>query len=179
MQPSRASMRPTFARGRYRRGQMPASVPEGAFDAFHLRGELPMSAHANVKPDFEEPEDRQLADDIARVMHHHRPLMSRLARVETAHGPAALGRSANAGLSPASQETPPEVVLARVPPDPRSLDEVLDDLGHVATPPPSAKWLDHARRAHRRARMRQAAAWVTTLAIAVSIIGVALALLRV
>ena len=42
-----------------------------------------MAARAQVKPDFDGPEDRQLADDIARVM-HHRPLMSRLARVETA-----------------------------------------------------------------------------------------------
>ena len=46
-----------------------------------------MAARAQVKPDFDGPEDRQLADDIARVM-HHRPLMSRLARVETAHGEA-------------------------------------------------------------------------------------------
>ena len=47
-----------------------------------------MAARAQVKPDFDGPEDRQLADDIARAM-HHRPLMSRLARVETVHGDAA------------------------------------------------------------------------------------------
>ena len=37
-----------------------------------------MAARAQVKPDFDGPEDRQLADDIARAM-QHRPLMSRLA----------------------------------------------------------------------------------------------------
>ena len=47
-----------------------------------------MAAGAQVKSDFDGPEDRQLADDIARAM-HHRPLMSRLQRVEVMHGNAA------------------------------------------------------------------------------------------
>src|SRR4029078_11733122 len=59
-----------------------------ASDDVQPRGEPPMAASAQVKTAFDGPEDRQLADDIARVM-HHRPLMSRLARVESAHGEAA------------------------------------------------------------------------------------------
>src|SRR5690242_5549522 len=58
-----------------------------AFDVFPVNGDLPMAALAEVKADFDGPEDRQLADDIARAM-HHRPLMSRLKRVEAMHGNA-------------------------------------------------------------------------------------------
>ena len=136
-----------------------------------------MSGHAEMTADFAEPEDSQLADDIARVM-HHRPLMSRLARVEAVHGPAAVG-VAQPAAGAQGLAAPPEAFATPVRPDPRSLEEVLDDLGHVATPPPSAEWLEHARRAHRKANLRQAVAWMTTLAIAVSIVGVALLLLRV
>jgi hypothetical protein len=151
-----------------------------AFDTFHFEGEPPMAAPAQVKPDFDGPEDRQLADDIARVM-HHRPLMSRLARVETAHGEAAgfVAKSATRLApnlpAPAAAETLPPPISA----DPRSLEEVIDDLDHVATTPPSATWLDTARREHRRERMRNAMAWVTTLAIAGTIVAIAFLLLRV
>jgi hypothetical protein len=151
-----------------------------AFDAFHFEGELPMPARAQVTPDFDGPEDRQLADDIARVM-HHRPLMSRLARVETAHGEAA-GFVAKSATRVAPNQPAPAAAATLPPPisvDPRSIEEVIDDLGHVAAPPPSAAWLDKARREHRRERMRNAMAWVTTLAIAGSIVAVAFLLLRV
>ena len=149
------------------------------FDTFHFEGEPPMAARAQVKPDFDGPEDRQLADDIARVM-HHRPLMSHLARVETAHGEAAgfVAKSATRLApnlpAPAAAETLPPPISA----DPRSLEEVIDDLDHVATTPPGATWLDTARREHRRERMRNAMAWVTTFAIAGSIVAVAFFLLR-
>jgi hypothetical protein len=141
-----------------------------SFNAFHFEGELPMAARAQVKPDFDGPEDRQLADDIARVM-HHRPLMSRLARVETAHGEAAgfVAKSAtrlvpNPPAPAAAEALPPPISV-----EPRSLEEVIDDLDHVATTPPE----------HRQERMRNALAWVTTLAIAGSIVAVAFLLLRV
>lgn len=138
-----------------------------------------MPARAQVTPDFDGPEDRQLADDIARVM-HHRPLMSRLARVETAHGEAA-GFVAKSATRVAPNQPAPAAAatLPPLPTDPRSIEEVIDDLDHVAAPPPSAAWLDKARREHRRERMRNAMAWVTTLAIAGSIVAVAFLLLRV
>ena len=56
---------------------------------------------------------------------------------------------------------------------------MIDDLDHVASPPPSAEWLDKARREHRQERTRNAMAWVTTLAIAGTIVAVAFLLLRV
>lgn len=104
--------------------------------------------------------------------------MSRLARVEAAHGNAEMHtakpapRAIPESLSAEIAASPP------LPADVRSIEEVIDDLDQGAAPPPSAKWLDNARRAHRTARLRHAAAWATTLAIAVAIIGVALLLLR-
>ncbi len=141
-----------------------------------------MSANAQVTPDFDGPEDRQLADDIARAM-QHRPLMKRLARVGASHGGAAefVAKSAaqaapNSAAHAATTSAPAE--MPHLTADPRSIEELIDDLGHVAASPPSAAWLENARRAHRQAQVTHAVAWVTTLAIAVSIIGVALLLLR-
>jgi hypothetical protein len=171
----RSSVRSTFAR--YRRPQYELDrVPEGAFDAFHLEGELPMNARAHLKADFDGPEDRQLADDIARAM-HHRPLMKRLARVDASRHDATvvLAKATDEGApapSPVEADIPPSIT------DPRSIEEIIDDLGQVTGTPPSAEWLDNARRAHRQARVSHAMAWVTTLAIAMSIIGTALLLLR-
>lgn len=148
------------------------------FDALYIEEELPVSASAQMKSDFDGPDDRQLADDIARVM-HHRPLMSRLARVEAEHGNAEAHTA-----KPTPQAIPESSASAEIaaspprPADARSIEEVIDDLDQAPAPPPSAEWLDNARRAHRTARLRHAAAWATTLAIAVAIIGVALLLLR-
>jgi hypothetical protein len=149
-------------------------VPEGAFDAFHLRGELPMNARAQPKPDFDGLEDRQLADDIASVM-HHRPLLSRLARVESSHA-AAAGFVAN--LAPQADDEAVGAAAAPAEIDPRSIEEVIDDLPNIVSSPPSARWLENARQEHRRARTRHAVAWVTTLGIASTIILFALLLLR-
>lgn len=164
----RSSVRPTFAR--YRR---PQYEPEGAFDAFHLRGELPMNARAQLRPDFDGPEDRQLADDIARVM-HHRPLMSRLARVEVSHGDAA---GFVAKLAPQAAPEAEAVAATPADADPRSIEEVIDDLPNIVSSPASARWLEKAQRDHRKARNRHAIAWVTTLGIASTIIVAALLLL--
>ncbi len=139
-----------------------------------------MAAGAQVKADFDGPEDRQLADDIARAM-HHRPLMSRLQRVEALHGNAdgAVTRTASR-LAPVPAAAPNATALPPpIPVDPRSLDEVIDDLGHVAATPPSAEWLDNARREQRRQRNRNALAWVTTVVIASTIVAAAFLLLRV
>jgi hypothetical protein len=147
-------------------------------DAFQYEGDLPMSARPQLQPDFDGPEDRRLADDIARVM-HHRPLMSRLARVETSHGDAAnfVAKSATR-VAP----TPAPAAAETVPPptstDPRSIEEVIDDLGYAASAPPCAEWLHKARREHRKERMRNAIAWLTTIAIASTIVAAAYLLLR-
>jgi hypothetical protein len=149
-----------------------------ASEAFHFEGELPMVASAQLKPDFDGPEDRQLADDIARVM-QHRPLMSRLARVDNAHGNAAdaVSRSATR-FDPTPVPTATEVPVSPISADQRSIEEVIDDLAYVASPPPSAEWLDKARHTQRQERRRFALAWITTIAIAGAIVTSAFLLLR-
>jgi hypothetical protein len=153
-----------------------------ASDAFQFQGELSMAAGAEVKSDFDGPEDRQLADDIARAM-HHRPLMSRLQRVEVMHGNAAgaVAKSATrlAPVPSTPAAAPAQALPPPIPTDQRSLDEVIDDLGHFAAPPPSTEWLEKAQRARRRERTRNALAWVTTMGIASTIVAVAFLLLRV
>jgi hypothetical protein len=143
-----------------------------ASDAFQFEGEPAMAAQAQVKPDFDGADDRQLADDIARAM-RHRPLMSRLGRVDAVNAktPAAAVRVAPLAAVPDAE--PPPVAT-----DPRSLEEVIDDLGYEASPPPSAEWLEKARREQRAERRRHALAWVTTLGIAGTIVASASLLLR-
>jgi hypothetical protein len=144
-----------------------------ASDAF-FEGEPAMAAQAQVKPDFDGADDRQLADDIARAM-RHRPLMSRLGRVDAVNAktPAAAVRATPLAAVPDAAEPAPAA------PDPRSIEEVIDDLGYGASPPPSAQWLDKARRAQRAERRRHALAWVTTLGIAGAIVASASLLLRI
>lgn len=135
-----------------------------------------MSAGANVTPDFDGPEDRQLADDIARAM-HHRPLLKRLSRVEQLDG-GAMDFLANAAPSLAAQPHAAAVETPQPAAELRSIEEVIDDLGQTAAAPPSAQWLENARQAHRQKRVSYALGWLTTLAIAIAIIGVAAVLLR-
>jgi len=146
---------------------LPGSQLRNALEAFHFGGEPPVAARAQMKSDFGAEDDHRLADDIARAM-HNRPLMSRLARVEAAHGDAAVtvARSAIDLVTPREE---PAVTRASPPPpavELRSIEEVIDDLGYAASPPPSAAWLEKARRAKTLERRRHALAWVTTLAIA-------------
>jgi hypothetical protein len=135
-----------------------------------------MTAAAQATPDFDGPEDRQLADDIARAM-HHRPLLSRLSRVDAIHGDTAASLIDAMQSAPKVKEIGP---LEAAPPlgELRSLEEVIDDLGNVAGAPPSAKWLENARQANRQKRVSHVVAWLTTLAIAVSIVGLAALLFR-
>lgn len=151
-----------------------------------------MPALAQVKhAEPEGPDGRRLADEIARAM-HYRPLMSRLARVETAftepEGAAAPPLVRDAAFAAA------EAVIADTAPPPvpqsaaalpatfaysASIEELIADAADAVTSaPPSAEWLSNARRERQRDRMRNAAAWLTTFAIAGSIVGAALLMIR-
>ena len=138
-----------------------------------------MGAEAQLKPDYDSGEEHQLASEIAQAM-NRRPLLSRLARVEPKHPDAAefAARATEKAAPEAFTENEGEV-HAPAPADPRSLDEVIDDLGQVTMTPPSAEWLENARRAHRQEKVSNVIAWATTLVIAVGIIGLAALLLRV
>jgi len=177
-------MLPFPPRGRPPRGHAPDLRPlsgsqlRNALEAFHFGGEPPMAARPQLKSDFDAHEDHRLADDIARAM-HDRPLMSRLARVEAAHGDAtvAVVRSAIDLAAPRAEPAlaPPPLPMAEL----RSIEEVIDDLGYAAAPPPSAAWLEKARRAKTLERRRHALAWITTLGIAGVILAGTYLLLRV
>lgn len=170
----RSISRSSFAPSRYGRPQYQPLSSVGAFDAFQFDGETPLSAQARLVADFDGPEDRQLADDIARVM-QHRPLMSRLARVEASHSEAAGFVAKASPPSVAAPAAEPSEKSAEL----RSIEEVIDDLPNVVSSPASARWLEKARQDHLRERNRHAIAWVTTLGIACAIITATLVLLRV
>jgi hypothetical protein len=101
--------------------------------------------------------------------------MSRLGRVDAvnAKAPAAAARATPLAAVPVAAEPPP------VAQEERSIEEVIDDLGYAASPPPSALWLDKARSAQRAERRRHAIAWVTTLGIAGAIVASASLLLHI
>ena len=137
------------------------------------------------------PDGRRLADEIARAM-HYRPLMSRLARVEPTftdpegasapplmqHAPFAADDAATADAPPPIPQTDAAVLPATFAYS-ASIEELIADAADsVTSTPPSAEWLSKARRERQRDRMRNAAAWLTTLAIAGSIVGAALVMIR-
>lgn len=152
-----------------------------------------MPALAQVKPAEPEGADgRRLADEIARAM-HYRPLMSRLARVEPTFTepegrsvPPLMRDAAFATDEAATADTPPPpipqrdaAVLPATFAYSASIEELIADAADsVTSAPPSAEWLNKARRERQRTRMRNVAAWLTTLAIAGSIIATALLMLR-
>lgn len=152
-----------------------------------------MSAQAQVKPAEPEGEDgHRLADEIARAM-HYRPLMSRLARVEpTFTGPKATNApplmrdaafaAAEAAMADTAPPPIPQSDAALLPATfaySASIEELIADAADsVTSTPPSAEWLNKARRERQRTSIRNVAAWLTTLAIAGSIIAAALLMLR-
>lgn len=132
-----------------------------------------MAAHAKLKDDHSNEFDRNLAEDIARAM-QHRPLMSRLARIEAAYAelPGVLPpRAASAPPPiPANQDAPPSPLAANGAPA-TPIDQLMEEFGaETTTPPSSAEWLGKARRERNRARMRNVAAWFATLTIGGTII---------
>ena len=94
-----------------------------------------MAAQAQVRHDFDGPEDRQLADDIAT--RHAPPAADEppCARRDGAwrRPPERLTPIGDAPLPTVRSRPPPRRRRRRFPSDPRSLEEVIDDLDHVAS----------------------------------------------
>lgn len=139
-----------------------------------------MAAQAKLKEDDPGEPERILADTIAKAM-HYRPLMSRLERAGAApfEAPATqpvsaappLPIPADPGASPSST-LPPGAAMALI-------DEFLDEGEEAWTSPPSsAEWLGKARRERNRARLRNAVAWLATLAIGSAIIATTMLMLQ-
>jgi hypothetical protein len=127
------------------------------------------------KPDNDPEPD--LVEDIARAMRSS-PLMRRLASVETEFGekpelaPAPVVNRDGGTLT---------AIAAGIGITPGSFAEIGSDLDEIkrrveeaeagwTVPPRSAEWLGKARREHRRALLRNAAAWMATIFIGGSII---------
>ena len=143
-----------------------------------------MAAHAELK-DFVPDSERALAQEIAKAMQP--PLMSRLARIQGSFGEIA---SADAADTPPAPMPPPvpappmpvaaqpaAAIAARLAPSPALMDLIADDPDAGFTTPPSAAWLGKARRERNRARLRNALAWVATLAIGGGIVGATMLML--
>jgi hypothetical protein len=144
-----------------------------------------MGSRANTD---NEPE-QALVENIARAM-ENRPLMRRLASIESEFGDAPLA-------GPAYALTPPQLAPVLAAP---SLSAPIDSFTAIAAgigiaprtsgvsdldlikrrvedaeagsslPPRSSEWLGKAKRDHRRTLLRNAAAWLATLFIGGSII---------
>ncbi len=127
-----------------------------------------------------ETDGGRLAEEIARAM-HNRPLMSRLARVGNNGGQGGAAQPRPDATLDASRLPPPSP-QDDAPPGPAltaSIEELIADVGRTVTgTPPSADWLRKAKSERRRDRMRNVAAWFTTLGIAAAIVGSALFMLR-
>jgi hypothetical protein len=137
-----------------------------------------MGAHSKTSNARPAGPERDLVEDIARAM-QNRPLMRRLASLEADYGGGA--------RAPAAPELPPPAApafdaaaLSQFEEDPlaaiqRRVEEA--DVGW-AMPPASAEWLGKAQRERNRARLRNAIAWMATLAIGGAIIATTALMLK-
>jgi hypothetical protein len=123
-----------------------------------------MAAQAELK-DFVPDSERALAQEIAKAMQP--PLMSRLARIQSSFGLAQPDHEAHA--APAA-EMPPAMPMAAPSHSPALMDLIADDPDAGFSTPPSVEWLGKARRERNRARLRNALAWLATLAIGGTIV---------
>jgi len=145
-----------------------------------------MDSKARTKRAEPTADEAQLADEIARAM-HDRPLMSRLQRVGHAYpaepnsnvyplrGPMNPGLAAQPPPIPAYAYEPNRFEAAeRAALDTNETAAVFgfhaDNDDVVVVPPPSAEWLEKARRDRSIARLRDVLAWVATVAIGGAII---------
>jgi hypothetical protein len=152
-----------------------------ASDALVVRGVPPpdaetlwnfttMAAPPPVKDDIEAELEDDLVDEIARAM-KRRPLMNRLAHVQSAYGelPSVLLPSAAPSVPPPIPQTY-AAPLALEPDDQVSIDQLMEEFEEETKTPTSAEWLGKARRERSRARLRNLTGWLATIAIGGSII---------
>jgi hypothetical protein len=159
---------------------------------------IPMDAHPVTQSEDTDPElERYLVEEITRAK-RRRPLMRRLARIEDAYAelPGGLRGPAPSSpppplprLGPLDPMGPPVAPLGHdslahepVGHEPLGqrptakangthIDQLMEEFGDdCVPPPPSAAWLQKARRERRRARLRTALAWFATLIIGATII---------
>ncbi len=160
------------------------SVMSGVAHPHPVTSRNPATMAAQANPNLHEPiqSERDLAAEIARVM-HQRPLMNRLARVETAYAgaPPDKGPPDEGPAQPREHSSPPVLQQPPMPSKPVGTTSSQTQSAHGATierqprgertsPPRSAAWLGKARRERNRARLMNAFAWLSTVAIGGTII---------
>ena len=155
------------------------SVMSGVAHPHPVTSRNPATMAAQANPNLHEPiqSERDLAAEIARVM-HQRPLMNRLARVESAY----VGVPPDKGSAqPPEHSSPPVLEQQPMPSKSVGTTSSQTQAAHGATierqpqrertsPPRSADWLGKARRERKRARLMNAVAWLSTVAIGGAII---------
>ena len=159
------------------------SVMSGVAHPHPVTSRNPATMAAQANPNLHKPiqSERDLAVEIARVM-HQRPLMNRLARVESAYAgaPPDKGPPDEGPAQPREHSSPP-VLQQPMPSKPVGTTSSQTQAAHGATierqpqrertsPPRSADWLGKARRERNRARLMNAFAWLSTVAIGGTII---------
>lgn len=159
------------------------SVMSGVAYPHPVTSRNPATMAAQANPNLHEPiqSERDLAAEIARVM-HQRPLMNRLARVDSAYAgaPPDEGPPDEVPAQPREHSAPP-VLQQPMPSKPVGTTSSQAQSAHGATierqpqrertsPPRSADWLGKARRERNRARLMNAFAWLSTVAIGGTII---------
>ncbi len=138
----------------------------------------PMAPQAEANLYEPTKSETDLAAEIARAI-HRRPLMNRLAQVKPAYagelhqnGSTILGDSGSApALSPTTRPSQP--VFAASSPVQAAYSMPIEGLQpqqERTSPPQTADWLGKAQRERNRARIKNALAWLSTVAIGVTII---------
>lgn len=146
---------------------IPESVVSGVVQPHPATSRNPAIMATQADANLHEPiqSERDLAAEIASVMHQG-PLMNRLARVETAYSGVQPDKGSAQPQAP-SQTTCPtssSAQAAKRAPVERSAQQ------ERTSPPRSAEWLGKARRERNRARLTNAFAWLSTVAIGGTII---------
>ncbi|MGI9403314.1 MAG: hypothetical protein ACR2OF_02250 [Hyphomicrobium sp.] len=137
-----------------------------------------MAAQADANLHEPTESEMDLAAEISRIM-HRRPLMNRLARVESVHAAVspepASAQSGDPSSAPVLSQPP-------MPSQPATATSTTTQAVHGATvegaqsqreqnsPPRSAEWLGKARRARNREHLKNVLAWLSTIAIGCTII---------
>lgn len=139
------------------------------------RNPIPMATQVGANLHEATQSERDLAAEIARAM-HRRPLMKRLARIEsvyvsvpTENGSTQSGEPNSAPIlsSPAMLSQPAALTLS---PARHAPVEHCQSQSERTSPPRSAEWLGKARRQRNHERLKNALAWLSTMAIGGTII---------
>ncbi len=155
------------------------SVMSGVAHPHPVTSRNPATMAAQANPNLHEPiqSERDLAAEIARAM-HQRPLMNRLAHVESAYAGVPPDKGS---AQPREHSSAPVLEQPPMPSKPVGTTSSQTQAAHGATierqaqrertsPPRSADWLGEARRERNRARLMNAVAWLSTVAIGGAII---------